>query len=116
MKAAKATADAFFSKIIRSHGVCEAKDYLFDCSLRLECAHWFSRRYSWTRTVQSNAFCLCGIHHAWFTGHPVEFTIWAIGQRGRDTYDELLIRSRRTDRFDWDAEVIRLAEVGAALR
>lgn len=106
-KAAKAHADRLFSQWVRSVGFCE------NCGstpneVQLQCAHWISRRYSWTRTYELNAFCLCAACHRWFTDHPTEFGKWAIEQRGEDVYAHVLQRSNRRDKFDWFAEVDRL--------
>jgi hypothetical protein len=106
-KAAKANADRLFSKIVRSHGECEHCGATPD-QVQLQCAHWISRRYAWTRTHGSNAFCLCAKCHRWFTDHPTEFSRWAIRQRGEDVYQQILIRSQRRDKFDWFAEEARL--------
>ena len=111
LKAAKVRADRLFSQHIRSSGLCEAEGYLFDCDGRLECAHWIPRRYSWTRTVQSNAFCICQKHHAWFTSHPDAFQTWAVEQRGLTAYKELRLRASSTVTFDWPAEAQRLEEL-----
>ena len=108
MKAAKAKADRIFSTQIRSLGQCEAAGFQMECSPKLECAHWISRRYAWTRTWADNAFCLCSAHHRWFTANPTEFGRWAISQRGEDVYQSVRVRSLRRDKFDWEAELERL--------
>lgn len=105
-KTAKAKADILFSKSIRSYGWCEncgESEYA-----QLQCAHWISRRYSWTRTYEDNAYCLCASCHSWFTAHPTEFGRWAIAMRGEAVYQEVLARSQRRDKFDWFAELERL--------
>jgi hypothetical protein len=103
---AKDKADILFSKLIRSKGYCEK------CGrsefVQLQCAHWISRRYAWTRTLEANAFCLCAADHRWFTDHPTEFGRWAVGMRGEPVYREVLERSQRRDKFDWVAELERL--------
>jgi len=105
---ARNKADRLFSKQIRSYGECEATGHQFDCSTKLECAHWISRRYAWTRTYELNAFCLCSAHHRWFTAHPTEFGKWAVGQRSEETYQRVLRRSQRREKFDWESELARL--------
>ena len=101
-------ADRLFSIQIRSYGECEAAGHLFDCSPKLECAHWVSRRYSWTRTYEPNAFCLCSAHHRWFTANPTEFGRWAIDQRGEEVYQKVLRRSQERAKFSWEDELARL--------
>lgn len=106
-KAAKNRCDRLFSLIVRQLDHCE------HCGedghiVQLQCAHWISRRYSWTRTDFDNAFCLCAACHRWFTDHPTEWGRWATGQRGEDTYQRLLSQSQRRNRFDWVAELERL--------
>lgn len=101
---AKNKADRLFSLHVRSTGRCE------NCGQRenLQCAHWISRRYAWTRTYEQNAFCLCARCHRWFTDHPTEFGRWAVDRRGETVYREVLERSQRRTKFDWTAEAIRL--------
>ena len=110
-KRLKAKADRLFSQHIRSLGRCEAQGHQVDCSTKLECAHWISRRYSWTRTCEDNAFCLCSAHHRWFTANPTEFAFWAISRRGEQVYARLRRRSLRRDKFDWQIEVDRLEQI-----
>ena len=101
---AKANADRIFSRIIRLHGACE------NCGSTdtLQCAHWISRRYAWTRTYSLNAFCLCAGCHRWFTDHPTEWGRWTVERRGEAVYQHVLERSRRRDKFDWLFEEERL--------
>ena len=107
-KQSKAKADRIFATYIRSYGRCQVAG----CTrTSLQCAHWISRRYSWTRTDERNAFCLCAHHHRWFTDHPTEFGRWAISQRGEPVYRELMAQSLRREKFDWDAEVERLKQL-----
>jgi len=103
---AKNKSDRLFSKHVRSLGWCQncgESDYT-----KLQCAHWISRRYSWTRTYSDNAFCLCAKCHRLFTDHPTEFSRWAINQRGEATYQTILERSQTRTKFDWHAELERL--------
>lgn len=104
---AKDKADILFSRIIRSKGACERCG---ESNVQLQCAHWISRRYAWTRTYEDNAFCLCAKDHHYFTDHPTEFGKWAIGMRSEDTYQAVLERSQRRDKFDWPAELERLQQ------
>lgn len=106
-KTAKAVADRYFSKIVRAKGICQ-KCLRRPPAVQLQCAHWISRRYAWTRTYRDNAFCLCATCHRWFTDHPTEFAKWALDQRGEERYQEVLRRSQRRDKFDWISEAERL--------
>lgn len=103
-KTAKNAADRLFSQRVRTKGRCER------CGTTdtLQCAHWISRRYAWTRTHPWNAFCLCARCHRWFTDHPTEFSDWALDKRGRAAYRVLLERSQRRDKFPWLLEERRL--------
>lgn len=109
-KKAKAKADRLFSKIVRAKGYCE-KCLRRPPTVQLQCAHWISRRYAWTRTYRDNAFCLCAACHRWFTDHPTEFGTWATNRRGWEKYAEVKARSQRRDKFDWLSEAERLAAV-----
>ena len=101
-------ADRLFSIQIRSYGQCEAAGHLIDCSTKLECCHIISRRYSWTRTYEPNAVCMCSAHHRYFTANPVEWGIWVLDNRGQDVYDDIRARSLRREKFSWEDELARL--------
>lgn len=105
---ARNRADRLFSIQIRSYGDCEARDHLIECSTKLECCHIISRRYAWTRTYEPNAVCACSAHHRYFTANPIEWAKWVIDNRGEDTYQEILRRSQRREKFDWESELARL--------
>lgn len=107
-KAAKDKADKLFSRQIRSIGHCE---HCGSTEGQLQCAHWISRRYNWTRTDHRNAFCLDAACHRFMTDHPTEFGRWAVSVRGEDTYQALLELSQRRDKFDWIAELDRLKQL-----
>jgi len=71
--------DALFSKIVRARGQCEW------CGrrppeIKLETSHVFSRRYSWIRCDERNAFCLCSGCHRYVTANPIEHA-WFAGQQ-----------------------------------
>lgn len=102
-KTAKAQCDRLFSLYIRSLGYCE-KCGRGEPEVKLETAHWISRRYSNTRCDPENAFCMCSRDHRWFTDHPTEFGRWAIRQKGEDVYQRLLEASQETAKVDWVAE------------
>lgn len=99
-------ADRLFSLWVRSIGYCE--NCLRSNDVQLQCAHWISRRYSHTRTMEANAFCLCSGCHRWFTDHPTEFGRWAVDKRGEDTYQRVLKASRTRSKFNWKDEIERL--------
>ena len=106
-RASKRAADVLFSKAIRT-----LRDYRCEACGRqgtsnIQCAHWLSRRYSWTRTDWRNAFCLCAGCHRKFTDNPTMFSDWAIAQSGRGTYELLVLRSQLRVKFDWIEEVKR---------
>lgn len=109
-KAAKDKADRLFSEMVRAVGSCERCGRR-EPEVQLQCAHWISRRYNWTRTDFDNAFCLCAADHRFFTDHPTEFGRWAIEQRGEATYQRLLEQSQRRNKFDWIAELDRLKKL-----
>lgn len=100
-KTAKNKADALFSLIVRSKGACE------HCGKTtwLQTAHWLGRRYSNIRCDFDNAFCLCAGCHRYFTADPTAWTDWAIGQRGRETYDRLREAANRQSSVDWPVQV-----------
>ena len=113
-------ADLLYSKHIRAIGYCEAAGATMangdiECSPKLECAHIISRGYNWTRTFfdddgNRNAVCLCSKHHRWFTANPVEWGRWVEENIGADVYEEILRRSQRREKFDWESELARLED------
>jgi hypothetical protein len=96
-KGAKARADKYFSLIVRSRGECQC----CGSDQFLQCAHVISRRYSHTRCMDLNAFCLCAGCHHHFTDHPVSFGIFVLGQIGEEGYQILKETSNLTGKLDW---------------
>jgi hypothetical protein len=115
-KGAKKRADDMFSKIVRSRGACQYCGR--SNGVQLQCAHIISRRYSNTRCVEANAFCLCASCHARFTDHPVEFSDFVLMTIGRGEYERLVRLSQEIVKVDWDrvaAELrARAKELGVA--
>lgn len=61
-------ADTFFSLLIRSRGICEAKGLdKVTCGGALQCAHIVGRSNKRLRTDENNALCLCAGHHRYYT-------------------------------------------------
>jgi hypothetical protein len=101
---AKKRADNLFSKIVRSRGYCQ------NCgrTQSLQCAHIISRRFSHTRCIEGNAFCLDAKCHIFFTDHPASFGIFVLEQIGADAHDELITLSQQTSKVVWIDVVQRL--------
>ena len=108
-KTAKKKADTLFSKQIRALGHCQNCGKT-EGQVQLQCAHWISRRYSNTRVVAANAFCLCAGCHFFYTHNPTEFSRWAIDQRGEDVYQGLRELSQSISKVDWNATLKQLRE------
>ncbi len=107
---AKNRADRQFSLLVRDGQGYQCENCLrFGQRQQIQCAHWLSRRFAWTRTDERNAFCLCAGCHRRFTDNPTAFSDWAVNRRGRGTYQVLLRRSQLRVRFDWLVEEQRLA-------
>lgn len=107
---AKATSDRIFSLIVRSKGHCEHCGTSAE-NAQLQCAHWIGRTYSNIRTDFDNAFCLCASCHRRFTADPTAWALWALGQRGRETYDRLREAANEPSSMWWPDEVLRLREI-----
>lgn len=111
-RGAKAKCDDLFRKIIRSHGVCE------NCGetryAQLQTAHIISRRYSHTRCDIDNAFCLCAACHRRFTDYPASFGEFVREKIG-DGYWDLVAKSQRRSKVDWDAQLDTLKSMWALL-
>ncbi len=106
-KGPKGKATRLHAKIVRSLGYCE------NCgtSNSLQCAHIISRKYSHTRTMLDNAFCLCASCHGIFTDNPVDFGEFTMEKIGEEKYYELVAARNKLEKFDWDEEVSRLQEI-----
>lgn len=69
------------------------------------------RKFSATRTDETNAQPLCASCHRFFTDHPVEFTRWLFSSIGEAEYDRLYRKAHSATKMDWDTELIRLKEL-----
>lgn len=107
-KGAKGKADRLFSLIIRSEGMCRScgeREYR-----KLQCAHVIPRRYSVTRTDESNAMALCWSCHRRFTDDPFAWVSFIFSTLGEAEYDRLKVKAREGVgvKVDWEAEAARL--------
>lgn len=107
MKSSKDKCDEVFSDIIRSHGRCERCNSTYS----LECAHIIPRRFNATRTMESNACCLCHVCHRFFTDNPDHFHTWIDEVKGAGYWDTLWEIARPVARVDWSEELIRLKAI-----
>lgn len=98
-KAAKQTADKWFSLIVRARGPC------LKCGTphNLQCAHVFSRRYTAVRWDERNAVPLCRGCHVYFTHRPIEWEDWIVATIGMDVYNSLRITARDGPPMDLEA-------------
>ncbi len=104
---AKREADRLFSLAMRAGGQCER------CGKReaLQCSHFISRRYLWTRWVRLNAECLCVGCHKYLTERPIEARDRARELLGATVYDELEEQARRfVGPVDYAAVLATLAQ------
>lgn len=99
--------DILFSRIVRSRGVCQR------CGAPgTDTAHIIGRRYSATRCVEDNAWCLCRSCHQATAEWPEQFMGLVDSTIGRHRYFELRYiategLSQSSARF-WAAERDRL--------
>lgn len=113
-RGAKGKATVLHSQIVRSRGRCER------CGVSngtLQCAHIVGRSWSWTRTDEHNAWCLCAKCHFFLTGNPFDHVQFAIQTRGEDGYAALRRKALEgvNRKFDWDAELVRLRALADSL-
>jgi hypothetical protein len=107
-KGDRGTADILFSRIVRARGTCE------QCQRPgTDTAHIVKRRYSATRCLEDNAWCLCRGCHKLTEEFPHEF-MWLVERTiGVDRYLELVrqandgIGTWNSKQF-WANEVVRL--------
>ncbi len=111
-KGPRGKADALFSKLVRSSGVCVGcgeRDYS-----KLQCCHVVSRRYSATRTDIANAVVGCWVCHRRWTDHPDEWMDFVATHIGLAEYLRLKQKALEGGKFGktfWEAEVVRLKEL-----
>lgn len=109
-KGPKGKADRLFSLVVRARGECAACHATED----LQCAHIRSRRFSWTRTLEANAVCLCRSCHMRFTHDPLLWVRWVDGRIGARAHDELRARSLSDEKLPagfWEDECARLSRL-----
>ncbi len=106
-KAAKAKATKLHAQLVRARGQCQSCGKTSD----LQCAHIISRRYSATRTLLENAFCLCAGCHMRFTEWPLEFAEFVDVKIGPDAYEGLRSLALSHVKVDWFGEVERLTRL-----
>lgn len=105
---AKAKADKLFSLLVRQVGHCERCGK----TSHLQCAHIISRRFSATRTLRDNAWCLCAGCHMEVDTHAGLKMLLAEQTIGEERYWELYhLAHGSTGKKDWTAEAARLAEL-----
>ncbi len=105
-KGPRGKATKLHSQLVRLRGHCE------NCwsVANLQAAHIVPRTWVWTRTDESNAFCLCAKCHARFTDFPDEWMGFIERTIGLAEYLRLKDKALAGVRvkFDWDTEVLRL--------
>lgn len=72
-----------------------------------ECAHIIRRRFSWTRTDERGAWCLCRACHQIVDSYVSEFNALVGATIGWELFAELEEKSKRREKFDWSAELDR---------
>lgn len=105
-KGDKGKATKLHSRIVRSRGACEKcgeRNFLL-----LQTAHIISRRYSATRTDETNAFCLCAACHRYYTDWPKEFSRFITDKIGTEKYEQLKAKAETVTKMAWSDEVERL--------
>lgn len=106
---AKTLATKLHSEIVRARGACEA----CGSTRNLQCAHIISRRYAHTRTEIDNALALCASCHIRFTEWPLEFAEFVNEHCAPGQYEQMVARSQRRGKVDWEAEVVKLRAIYA---
>lgn len=103
----KNKATKLHAELVRARGACQ------NCGTtrNLQCAHIVSRRFSNTRTLTGNAFCLCAKCHMRFTEWPLEFAEFVVAQIGEDAYEQLKQLALAGGKVDWEAELQRLRAI-----
>lgn len=109
-KGYKVKCDVLFSKYIRSIGYCE-NCFRKANEVQLQCAHICSRRYSATRTLLANAFCLCAGCHRRFTDLPREFSRFISDTWAGELYDEVHALAIVPTKVNWIEQLEYLKEL-----
>lgn len=113
-KGDRGKATVLHSKIVRSRGVCERCEV---AGVPFQCAHIIRRGYSWTRTREDNAWCLCAKCH-YAVDNAAHLFMELVDQTiGREKHDELYLAAQQGVRvkFDWVQELARLKGVWASM-
>ena len=116
-KNARARADRYYSLVVRSIGRCERCNRHLDPS-ELQCAHIIRRRYSRTRTMQGNAWALCGLCHLLVDTRTTEFVALVDRTIGRPRLEELerLAHDDSLALPDWEDEAAFWLEMWRKVR
>lgn len=104
----KGKATRLHSLIVRSRGRCEKcgeRDYS-----KLQAAHIITRKYSATRTDETNAWCLCARCHRRLTDFPREHSHFITDTIGSEAYEVLRERAETVTKMNWTDELARLKE------
>lgn len=96
--------DRRMRKYIHARGRCERCG---QTNGPFECAHIIRRRYSWTRTDERNAWCLCRDCHDTVDTYTSYFNKLVEATIGWDLFAELETQSMRREKFDWKTELER---------
>lgn len=100
----KRNCDDRMRSYIRARGQCQRCG---NVQGPFECAHIIRRRYSWTRTDERNAWCLCHDCHGLVDTYVSEFNVLVGATIGWELFRELEERSMRREKFDWNRELDR---------
>ena len=101
----KNAATRLHSLIVRSVGYCERCHRVTDT---LQCAHIVSRRFSATRCVRNNAWCLCAKCHLALTEDPYAHVAFAHQTIGEEHYGWLRALALNGPRPDWSVVAAEL--------
>jgi hypothetical protein len=83
--------DSLAGSIVRSRGYCEVKPYYprLKCDQVFQWGHIISRGYTPIRWNLNNGFCICRVHHRFFTGRQIEWDEVVLLMIGPKHYEEL---------------------------
>lgn len=105
-KGDKAKATRLHSQVVRARGACER----CGSTKNLQAAHIVSRRFSHTRCLPENAWCLCARCHWALTNDPLAHVEFAYATIGEAKYRELRDIALRRTKVDWAAVLAGLQE------
>lgn len=95
----KGRATKLHAELVRARGACER----CGSTHQLQAAHIVSRRYSHTRCVLDNAWCLCARCHWALTADPLGHVEFAYATIGEARYRELRRQALERTKVDWAA-------------